>query len=173
MAQDNIILVDENDREIGTGEKLEVHHQGQLHRALSVFIFNARGEMLLQKRAKSKYHSAGLWSNACCSHPGPGQDLKAEAQRRLKEEMGIEADLQEIGGLVYKTELGDLTENEYDHIFIGQFEGIPSPNKDEVEDWQWLSPEAIKQDIKKHPKKYTHWFKLILPKVLVVFKTRG
>lgn len=156
-----VILVDEKDKEIGEEEKLKVHREGKLHRAFSVFIFNKKGELLLQKRSFRKYHSGGLWSNTCCSHPRPGFDLKEEAKKRLKEEMGITAELKEIGSFIYKVKVGDLIEHEFDYIFIGKSEDEPKPNKEEVDDWQWISKEKLKRDIKVQPVKYTPWFKKI------------
>lgn len=166
MTEKEIILVDEKDNEVGTGEKMQVHQAGLLHRCFSIFIFNSKGELLLQKRAKSKYHSGGLWSNTCCSHPRPNQNLKEEAKRRLKEEMGIDCDLKEIFSFIYKAKLGNLIEYEFDHVFFGKFDGNPKPNKREVEDWKWINPKELKKDIKENPQKYTFWFKKILNKVL-------
>jgi len=170
-----VILVDGKDREIGWEEKIKAHKEGKLHRAFSIFIFNSKGELLLQKRAETKYHSPALWTNTCCSHPTPGKKLIDEAIRRLKEEMGIESDLREIFSFVYKAILGNLTEYEFDHVFVGKFNGGASPkarrvvggwrpilNKEEVEDWKWIKPEELKRDIKENPQNYTYWFKLIL-----------
>ena len=157
-----VVLVDEKDNQVGTGEKLKVHREGKLHRAFSILIFNSKGEILLQKRAKSKYHSGGLWSNACCSHPCPGELLEEAIHRRLKEEMGIDCELKKLFSFIYKVKLADLFENEYDHVFLGRFDGVPSPAKDEADGWQWIDLEKLKQDVKKNPQNYTYWFKLIL-----------
>ena len=165
--EEEIILVDENDKEVGIGEKLEVHRQGKLHRAFSILIFNSKGEILIQKRPRSKYHSAGLWSNTCCSHPRSNETLKEAVNRRLKEEMGIEGvecQLKEIFSFVYRVDLGNLTEYELDHVFIGEFDGTPKPDKREVEDWKWISPRELRKDIKENSEKYTYWFKIILDK---------
>ncbi|MDP3697530.1 MAG: isopentenyl-diphosphate Delta-isomerase [Candidatus Taylorbacteria bacterium] len=159
-----IILVDEKDNEIGVAEKLKAHLQGKLHRCFSILIFNSRGETLLQKRAKGKYHSGELWSNACCSHPRPGEDIKKEAEKRLKEEMGIESDLKEVLSFIYKANLGDLTEHEFDHVFVGKFDGDPKINLKEADDWQWVAIQTLKEDVKENPQNYTIWFKLILEK---------
>jgi len=159
---EKVILVDEKDNPVGTGEKIKTHLQGKLHRAFSIFIFNKKGELLLQKRAKSKYHSAGLWSNTCCSHPRLGFGLEKEAQRRLKEEMGIRVDLKKISSFIYKAKIGHLIEHEFDHLLIGKFDGLPKPNKNEVEDWKWLNLKELKKEIRENPEKYTTWFKLIL-----------
>lgn len=160
MAQ--LVLVDQEDREIGTAEKLKTHQQGRLHRAFSILIFNSKGDILLQKRAKAKYHSGGLWTNACCSHPGPGLRLLDEAQKRLKEEMGFSCPLKEIFSFVYRAELGELTEHEFDHVLVGKFEGEPKPNPEEADDWKWMNFEQLKKDVKENPQNYTFWFKLIL-----------
>ncbi len=166
MVKEEIILVDEKDNEVGTGEKLEVHRSGKLHRAFSIFIFNSRGETLLQKRAKTKYHSAGLWSNSCCSHPRPNQNLEEEARKRLREEMGISCDLKEIFSFLFRANLGNLIEHEVDHVFIGRFDGRPEPNEREAEDWKWINPGELTRDVKENPGKYTHWFKIALDRAL-------
>lgn len=156
-----VILVDKKDKEIGREEKLKAHQEGKLHRAFSVFIFNKKGELLLQKRAEAKHHSGGLWSNACCSHPRPGFDLKGEAKKRLKEEMGIETCLKEVFSFIYKAKVGDLIEHEFDYVFVGKFDGEPKPDKSEAEDWKWLNEKDLKKDIKESPEKYTFWLKII------------
>ena len=161
-----VILVDAKDNKIGVEEKLKVHIEGQLHRAFSIFVFNSKKEMLLQKRAKIKYHSPGLWSNTCCSHPRPNKNILDEAKRKLKEEMGVSCDLKEIFSFVYKANFGDLTEYEYDHVFLGKFDEDPRLNKKEAEDWKWINFKELKKDVKENPEKYTYWFKLILDKVL-------
>jgi len=165
-----VILVDKNDKEIGQEEKIKAHKEGKLHRAFSVFLFNKKGEMLLQKRAKEKYHSGGLWSNTCCSHPRPGKVLIDEVKRRLKEEMGIEEkevkDLKEVFTLIYKLKLGDLTEHEFDHVFLGRFDGKVNPDPTEVEDFKWINLQNLKKDIKENPKKYTEWFRIILERLI-------
>lgn len=161
MTKIQVILVDRKDKEIGKEEKIKAHKEGKLHRAISVFIFNRRGETLLQQRAKTKYHSGGLWANACCSHPLRNEDLREAAKRRLKEEMGINCDLKEIFSLLYKVKVGCLIEHEFDHIFTGKFEGEPKLNKKEVGDWRWISKEELKKDLKENPENYAPWFKII------------
>lgn len=161
---EKIILVDEKDNEIGTGEKLKVHKDGKLHRAFSIFIFNSKGKLLLQKRAKSKYHSGGLWSNTCCSHPRPNKDSKEEAERRLMEEMGIDCKLKEVFSFVYKTNLGNVTEYEFDHVFVGNFDGNPKLNKEEAEDWKWIDIDELRKEIDNNTEKYTPWLRVILEK---------
>ena len=170
MVGGKIILVDKKDNKLGAGEKLKVHREGKLHRAFSIFIFNSQGEILLQKRAKTKYHSAGLWSNACCSHPKVNKNIKDEAEKRLKEEMGIKCSLKEIFSFVYRANLGNLIEHEFDHVFVGEFNGNPKPNKKEAEDWKWINPKELKKDFKKNPENYTYWFKIILNDVLSALK---
>jgi isopentenyl-diphosphate delta-isomerase len=164
---EKVILVNKNDKEIGREDKMKAHREGKLHRAFSVFLFNKRGKLLIQKRAKSKYHSPGLWSNTCCSHPRPDRKLENEVKRRLKEEMGIVGcDLREVFSFTYNLKVGDLIEHEFDHIFYGTFEGNPKPNPREVEDWKWVDLLELKKDIKENPEKYTAWFKLIFNKVV-------
>lgn len=164
---EEVILVDKNDVELGTMEKMEAHHQGALHRAISVFLFNDKQELLLQKRAEGKYHSANLWTNTCCSHPRPGETEKDAASRRLKEEMGIQTPLTWCLKFHYETKLErGLTENELDHVFIGHSTDLPQPDPDEVSDYKYISIEALKTDMASRPDTYTYWFKLILDKVL-------
>lgn len=159
---EKVILVNKNDEQIGIGEKLKVHQEGKLHRCFSILIFNSKGELLIQQRVKSKYHSPGLWSNTCCSHPRPGEDLREAVKRRLKEEMGIKAsNLKEFATFIYKAKLGNLIEHELDHVFVGKFDGQPKPNKNEVQDFKWINFQELKRDIKKYPRKYTFWFKRI------------
>lgn len=160
---DHVILVDEHDNEIGSMEKMEAHLKGLLHRAFSVVLFNSKGEMLLQKRSAQKYHSAGLWTNTCCSHPRPGETMVAAVRRRLKEEMGIDTQPDYACKFLYKAKLdNDLTEHELDHVFVGQFNDAPLINVNEVEDWKYYSPLAIKKDIVRNPEAYTYWFRLML-----------
>ncbi len=165
---DELILVDENDKEVGFEEKLKAHQNGgKLHRAFSIFIFNSKGELLLQQRAKGKYHSALLWTNTCCGHPRPGESIEAQASRRLKEEMGFEYVLTEKFSFKYKVDFENgLSENEFDHIFFGKFDGAPKPDPNEAADWKWIGIEELKKDIKENPEKYTYWFKLCLDKAL-------
>src|SRR5688572_5509017 len=160
---EQVILVDEQDRETGALEKMEAHRLGLLHRAFSVLLFNAKGEVLLQKRSSKKYHSAGLWSNTCCSHPRPGESVLEGARRRLKEEMGIDANLEFAYSFIYKTDLENgLIEHELDHVYIGSFDSKPNVNNQEVDDWKFESIEWLKKDIVHNPEHYTFWFKEIL-----------
>lgn len=161
-----IIKVDENDKKLGEIEKLKAHKEGVLHRAFSVFILNDEGEMLLQKRAERKYHGGGLWSNTCCSHPTKESNLKKQAEKRLFEEMGFNTQIGKIGIAKYNLEVGDLIEHEYDHLFIGTYNGNPKPNSDEVSDYRWVPLHEIEKDLKENSDKYTPWFKVLYPKVL-------
>ncbi len=160
---DHVILVNAEDRAIGTMEKLEAHQKGLLHRAFSILIFNSQGKMLVQKRAKTKYHSGGLWTNACCSHPQPSESIEDAARRRLHEEMGIEANPKFAYKFTYKTTLDkNLIEYEVDHVLTATFDGEPTINEQEVEDWKYVSLEEIQKDAQLNPHLYTEWFKLIL-----------
>ncbi|MGB9598496.1 MAG: isopentenyl-diphosphate Delta-isomerase [Minisyncoccales bacterium] len=166
MLKEKVILVDKNDKEIGSEEKLKAHVLGKRHRAFSLFIFNKKGELLLQKRAKEKYHSGGLWTNSCCSHPRPNEDLEKAVQRRVKEELGITIKkVKKIGKIHYKRKIGRLIENEIDHIFSTVWNGKPKINKKEVEKTKWIKMEDLKREIKKEPKKFTVWLKIILKKI--------
>ena len=157
-----VILVDENDNPIGTMPKMEAHEKAMLHRAFSVFILNANDEVLLQQRANDKYHSAGLWTNTCCSHPHPGEDTLGAARRRLKEEMGMEADLQFVFKFMYKAPFDNLlTEHEIDHVFIGKTNQLPVINPEEVASYKYMKPEDIKLDMEQNPQSYTVWFRII------------
>ena len=155
-----LILVNENDEEIGFGEKLPVHQNAQLHRAFSIFVMNGQNQLLLQKRAFHKYHSGGLWANTCCSHPIRGEKQEDSIHRRLKEEMGFDCDLMRMFNFIYKVKLdNDLTEYEFDHVYLGRFDGDPNPNPDEVNDWKWMDLEKVKDDIKMNPQTYTYWIR--------------
>ena len=164
---DEVILVDADDRVLGSAEKLSVHRDGQLHRAISVFVLNTRGEMLLQQRASDKYHSGGLLSNTCCSHPRPGEATGAAAHRRLQEEMGFDCPLEPIFSFTYRTDFGNgLIEHELDHVFLGYFDGTPSPDPAEVEAWHWMRLDAIADDMARRPEAYTYWFRHIFQRVV-------
>ncbi len=161
-----LILVDENDIPLGTADKMEAHEKALLHRAFSVFIFNKKGEMLLQQRAKKKYHSAGLWTNACCSHPYFNQDIVTAAEKRLQEEMGFNTALTPAFEFLYKASFDNgLTEHEYDHVFTGTYDGAIVPDKDEVEDFCFKTMDDIKSSIAQRPEQYTVWFKIAFPKL--------
>lgn len=161
-----LILVDENDRPVGKMEKLPVHEQGLLHRAFSIFIFNKKGEILLQQRADNKYHSAGFWSNTCCSHPEFGEDTKEAAKKRLKEEMGLDCELEFKFKFIYKAEFANgLTEHELDHVYFGITDELPIPDKLEVNSWKYLGIKELEKDITEQPKNYTEWLTICLPEV--------
>ena len=165
-------MVDEHDVQTGTMEKMEVHQKALLHRAFSVFIFNDKREMLLHKRADKKYHSGGLWTNACCSHPRPGEETKAAAQIRLYEEMGFNTELKKAFDFVYKAPFDNgLTEHEFDHVYIGNYNGDITPNAEEVSDYCFKSIEEVKDSIESHPQKYTEWFKIAFPKMEAYLET--
>jgi isopentenyl-diphosphate Delta-isomerase len=164
--EEKVVLVDENDIAIGEMGKMEAHRKGVLHRAISVFIFNRKGEMLLQQRASVKYHGALLWSNTCCSHPRPEEQPAAAASRRLREEMGISTLLEPMFSFTYRAEVENgLTENEFDHVFTGVYDGEVHPDPNEVQDYTYQSIHEIKAGIETSPGKYTQWFRIIFPDV--------
>ena len=167
MENKKVILVDENDIPRGTMEKMEAHRKGELHRAFSIFVFNSNGELLLQRRAIDKYHSGGLWTNTCCSHPQPGENLQESTHIRLYEEMGFSCDLENIFHFIYKSKLdNELIEHELDHVFIGYYYENPKINIHEVAEWKYMSVDHIQQNIKLNPMQYTAWFKICFTKVL-------
>jgi isopentenyl-diphosphate delta-isomerase len=164
---DFIILVDRHDNVVGFEEKELVHRNNLLHRAFSIFLFNSKGEILLQKRAKSKYHSGGLWTNACCSHPRKDESVIIASKRRLKEELGMECDLKEIFSFYYNHNFNNvLFENEFDHVFTGVTDQVPHPDPEEVEDWKWMNPGLLYTEIYEKPELYTYWFRLSVKKVM-------
>lgn len=170
VEEEKVILVNEHNMPIGTLEKLEAHRTGVLHRAFSIYILNEKNELLLQRRAFEKYHSGGLWTNACCGHPRPEEGNQEAAIRRLNEEMGIEVSLKEIFKFSYKASLDNgLTENEYLHVFVGKYSGEPNPNKAEAADWRWQEVESILVDFDERPADYTEWFKITLPILFAVY----
>ncbi len=165
MEEEKVILVNEQDEQIGLMPKMEAHEKAVLHRAFSVFIFNDKNELMLQQRALTKYHSPGLWTNTCCSHQRDGEGNIEAGKRRLKEEMGFVVDLKESISFMYKAPFDNgLTEHEYDHVLLGNFNGSPKINTDEVADWKWMPLEEIKADITLNPENYTAWFKVIFDK---------
>lgn len=162
MKEEKVILVNEKDEPIGLMPKMEAHEKALLHRAFSVFVMNAKGETMLQQRAKDKYHSPLLWTNTCCSHQREGESNIDAGKRRLMEEMGFTTDLKELFNFVYKAPFDNgLTEHEFDHVMVGYFEDEPNINPDEVADWKWMQPEDVKKDIEENPNEYTAWFKII------------
>jgi len=166
MKEPSVILVDKDDQQTGVAGKMEAHHKGLLHRAVSVFIINSKGEWILQRRAFDKYHSNGLWTNTCCTHPYPGETVIDAAKRRLREEMGIECNLIDLFTFIYREKLdNELTEYELDHVFFGVTDDVPKINTAEVEEWESVSFRDLHEDIIKNPSGYTFWFKEIYEKV--------
>ena len=160
-TDEQVILVDERDRELGAAEKLSAHRAGALHRAFSVFIFDGAGRLLMQRRAREKYHSGGLWSNTACGHPRPGETTGSAARRRLSDEMSLECELREAFEFVYRAELaGALVEHEYDHVFVGTCEQEPAPDPSEVGAWRWMSMDELRKDLKEEPHRYSTWLRL-------------
>ncbi len=164
LQKNEVILVNEQDEPVGTMDKMEAHHEGALHRAFSVFILNEKGEMLLQQRAADKYHSGGLWSNTCCSHPYPNEDTQTAAHRRLEEELGFDTELEPMFILRYKSDVGNgLIENEYDHIFIGTHSAQPAINTAEVMACKFSAMVEIENWLTERPEDFTAWFRLAFP----------
>jgi isopentenyl-diphosphate delta-isomerase len=160
-TEERVVLVDEQDQPLGEMEKLEAHRQGVLHRAISVFVFNGSGELLLQRRAAHKYHSAGLWTNTCCSHPRPGESVAEAAERRLMEEMGMDCPLTAQFSFVYRAEFEDgLIEHELDHVLTGHSDAEPTMNPDEVAEWRYASIEAVRDEMAAFPERFTPWFRI-------------
>lgn len=165
MIEEQVILVNENDEQIGLMPKMEAHEKALLHRAFSVFVFNDKNELMLQQRAAHKYHSPKLWTNTCCSHQRAGESNVEAGKRRLQEEMGFVTELEESISFIYKAPFDNgLTEHEYDHILIGKYQNAPNINPEEVLDWKWMSLEAVKSDMSLKPELYTEWFKIIFEK---------
>ena len=164
---EHVILVNEQDQQIGIMEKMAAHIVPRLHRAFSIFIFNSKGELLLQQRALNKYHSPGLWTNTCCSHPHNGETLQEATTRRLQEEMGMTCDMHEVFTFIYKAPVGlGLIEHEFDHVWFGQSDEEPEINHEEVEAWKYMSISDIEADMKQHPECYTEWFKISFDEIM-------
>ena len=162
MIEEKVILVNEHDEQIGLMPKLEAHEKAELHRAFSIFILNSKNEVMLQQRASQKYHSPLLWTNTCCSHQREGESNIQAGNRRLMEEMGFSTELKELFHFIYKAPFDNgLTEHELDHVMVGYFDGEPEINPGEVENWKWMDIDAIKDDMRVYPEKYTVWFKII------------
>jgi isopentenyl-diphosphate delta-isomerase len=156
---EHVVLIDEGDAALGEGEKLDVHRTGALHRAFSVFAFNAAGELLLQRRALTKYHSGGLWTNTCCGHPRPGETTADAARRRLGEEMGMGCgELRPAGTLRYRAEIADLVENELDHLLVTRVDETPEPNPDEVVEYRYVAADELAAWLAERPEDFTAWF---------------
>lgn len=165
-AEERVILVDENDQEIGLEPKLAAHQKGLLHRAFSIYVRDAQGKLIMQRRAPTKYHSGGLWTNTCCGHPRPGEDTTAAAHRRLGEEMGFDCELREVTSLTYRAELDKgMTEHEFLHVFVGTFEGEPVLNPEEADSYARTALLDLERDMADHPDAYTAWLKICLPRI--------
>ncbi|GHE23351.1 isopentenyl-diphosphate Delta-isomerase [Sphingobacterium griseoflavum] len=174
MLRDKVLLVDRQDTVLGEMDKLQAHQEGRLHRAFSIFIFNSFGQMLIHQRAETKYHGAGLWTNACCSHPQAGETLAASASERLDYEMGIQCKLQRTFSFVYhgRVENG-LVEHELDHVFVGTFDGDPKINREEVADFQWIDLDTLADWLTRSPQAFTIWFRKALPMVVEEMSKRS
>lgn len=168
-----VILVDTNDRETGKMEKMQAHIEAKLHRAFSVFVFNSKGELMLQQRALSKYHTPGLWTNTCCSHPRPGEQTIDAAHRRLVEEMGFDCEIEEVFSFLYKAPFdNNLTEHEIDHVFVGSSDAVPEINPEEVESYRFATMDSIREEMKLTPGKFTPWFRIAFERVDEFYKSR-
>jgi len=166
MMEQQVILVNERDEAVGTMEKLRVHQEGHLHRAFSVFIFDSKGRMLLQQRASEKYHGAHLWTNACCSHPLPGEPVEQAATRRLEEELGFTTPLQKIFEFTYHAAVeNNLVEHEYDHVFAGEYEGAIEPDPAEVQSHRFLTVHQVREELAARPEQFTSWFRIAFPTI--------
>ena len=161
-VEDDVVLVDERDQPTGVAPKMRAHREGLLHRAISAIVVDHAGRMLLQRRAVAKYHSGGLWTNACCSHPRPDEAADAAARRRLREEMGVSTPLEPMFSMIYRAPVGDLVEHEFVHVFGGVWDGPVTPDPDEVEATAWETPDAIIADMNARPERYTAWFRLYM-----------
>lgn len=171
---EQVVLVNELDQEIGLMEKMEAHEKALLHRAFSVFVFNEQGELLLQQRALSKYHSGGLWTNTCCSHPRPNETVLDAANRRLMEEMGFVTPLEKVLDFIYQAEFSNgLTEHEFDHVFIGHYNGAIAPDPNEVHAYEYRTMESIQASLDAKEGLFTAWFEIIFPKMMDWWKNQN
>lgn len=171
--KEEVIEVDKKDNKIRGIEKMTAHRNAVLHRAFSIYIFNEKNSLLLQKRASGKYHSGGLWSNTCCGHPRPNEDLESSAHRRLREEMGFDCELKEISTFIYKAKLNnELTEHEFLHVFIGNCDPKVNPDENEAESWKWINMNTLKKEVLKNPENFTFWFKITLDKLKNLFYSK-
>ncbi|MBP6992331.1 MAG: isopentenyl-diphosphate Delta-isomerase [Spirochaetes bacterium] len=167
ISMEQVIIVNEDDNEIEVLEKIEAHVSGKLHRAFSLFVFNSNGKLLIHKRADDKYHSGGLWTNTCCGHQRPDESLEMSIHRRLKEEMGFDCELKKLFTIQYQAEMNNsIIENEIDHVFSGIHDQDPSPDPLEVSDYSWVDPKDLIIETRDNPEKYSHWFKLLLERVI-------
>ncbi len=171
---EQVVLVNERDEELGLMEKMEAHEKALLHRAFSVFVFNQSGELLLQQRAIDKYHSGGLWTNTCCSHPRPNESVSDAASRRLREEMGFEVPLEKVFDFIYQAIFDNgLAEHEFDHVFVGYYDGPIQVNPAEVNDYVYRSMDNIQQSLELHDGLFTAWFEIIFPKMMHWWQLNG
>lgn len=165
-TEEKVVVVNEHDVAIGVEEKTRAHLLGVLHRAFSIFVTNSAGQLLIQRRALAKYHSRGLWSNTCCGHPRPGESINQASRRRLREEMGFDVNLESVFQFRYRAHLEDgLIENEYDHVLVGLFNGVPEPNPAEVAEYRWVDPATLSLELEAHPENYTYWFRISFDRV--------
>lgn len=170
MERNKVVLVNEDDFALAEMDKMQAHREGKLHRAFSVFIFNLKGEMLIHQRANHKYHGAGLWTNACCSHPQWNERVKESAKERLQFEMGMSCDLEHLFSFIYKATVENgLMEYEYDHVFVGYTNAEPVPNILEVQNYKWIAPEELLKQVVAQPQDFTYWFRVALEKVMDLF----
>ncbi len=173
MTKEYVVLVNENDQETGLMEKMQAHIDGVLHRAFSIFVFDSNDRLLLQQRALSKYHTPGLWTNTCCSHPRQGESLQQATDRRLMEEMGMDCNMEKAFDFVYKADVGQgLTEHEFDHVFVGYSDELPEINKDEVESYRYATLDEIRNEMDNKPEDFTVWFRIAFDRVEEYFKQR-
>ncbi len=171
---ERVVLVDAQDREVGTEEKIAAHKAGHLHRAFSVFVFDSRGHMLVQQRALGKYHGGRLWSNTCCSHPREGESIAAAAHRKLRQEFGFDCPLEEAFSFIYRADMGNgLWEHEFDHVLVGFWDGEPAPNPEEIADWRWVEPSEWLRDMKERPERHSLWARESMERVLAFWKTKN
>ena len=174
MKQDLLIIVDKKDKELCTWDKLSVHKSGLLHRAFSIFIFNSKDELLLQQRADEKYHSAGLWSNTCCSHPIKNENISDSIIRRLHREIGMKCETEFQFKFIYKYQFENgLTEHELDHVYFGKSDDLPKPDPGEVKDWKYISLPNLEKEIVLHPEIFSAWLQICLPEVIAHFKNKS
>ncbi|MEN5086397.1 isopentenyl-diphosphate Delta-isomerase [Sphingobacterium faecium] len=167
MDRNKVVLVDEQDHALGEMDKMEAHEKGMLHRAFSIFIFNSERQMLIHQRAQHKYHGGGLWTNACCSHPQWGEDIKASASQRLAYEMGLKCDIDHLFSFMYHTPVeNNLIEHEYDHVLIGYTDDQPNFNPDEVQNYQWIDKAELLKQLEEQPEKFTYWFRTAVPQII-------
>jgi isopentenyl-diphosphate delta-isomerase len=172
-AEEKVVLVNERDEAIGIEDKTKVHRLGALHRAFSVFVVNSAGQLLVQKRAATKYHSRNLWSNTCCGHPRPEETIARASLRRLKEEMGFESNLREVFSFLYYANVEDgLIENEFDHVLVGRFDGVPTADPSEISQWKWVDMAGLSVDLRRNPENYTCWFRISFDRFLHALQPR-